>query len=145
MILDDKLIKYILYKKRTENEVRYKCKMLNYEEAYIDEIMEYLKENKYIDDEAYATRYIKNIMNLKSCSVNEIKMDLLKRGINENIIERNITDDVYKFEEKSALNLANKKCKNMEIEKIKRYLLNKGFSYDNVSKAIDNLKNLEDN
>jgi SOS response regulatory protein OraA/RecX len=41
--------------------------------------------------------------------------------------------------------LAEKKLKTTEKEKVKKYLLNKGFSYTNVSKAIDNCENLEDN
>lgn len=145
MILDDKLMKYVLFKKRTEKEVINKCNMLKYEESQIDEIIEYLKENDYINDEFYVDRYIKNIMKLKETSIKDIKIDLIRRGIEEDLIEKYITDDVYNYEEESALKLALKKSKNFEIEKVKKYLINKGFSYSNVSKAIDNLKDLEDN
>ena len=145
MILDDKFMKYVVFKKRTESEVRQKCKMLNYEEEQIEEIIEYLKENSYIDDEIYVDKYIKNVMKLKKCSINEIKIDLIRRGVDENLIEKYLTDDVYKYEEESAKLLALKKLKTTEKEKVKRYLLNKGFSYSNVAKAIDNCDVLEDN
>ena len=145
MILDDKLMKYVLFKKRTENEVRKKCKILKYEDENIEEIIRYLKENGYINDEIYIDKYIKNIMKLKNCSINEIKMDLMRRGVDEDLIEKYITPEVEEFEEKSAKVLASKKLKANEKEKVKKYLLNKGFSYSNVSKAIDNYDDLDDN
>lgn len=145
MIIEDKLMKYVIFKKRTENEVRSKCKILKYDEDRIDEIIEYLKENEYINDENYVSRYMQNVLKLKECSIKEIKIDLIRRGIDEELIEKYITEEIKEFEENSAKSLAKKKIKSMEIEKIKRYLLNKGFTYGNISKAIDNLENLEDN
>lgn len=145
MIIEDKLMKYVVFKKRTENEVKQKCKLLNYTEEVIDEIVESLKENGYIDDENYVDKYIKNVMRLRNCSINEIKIDLIRRGVDDNLIEKYITEDVYRFEEQSAQILANKKLRTMEKEKVKKYLLNKGFSYSNVSKAIDNYDDLNDN
>ena len=145
MILDDKLMKYVVFKKRTEEEVKRKCKTLKYEEDNINEIIDYLKENEYINDEKYVVKYIQNVMRLKNCSINEIKIDLLKRGINDFLIEKYIDEELEEFEEKSAIILAEKKIKTMEVEKLKRYLLNKGFSYTNVAKAIDNLKDIDDN
>ena len=44
MIIEDKLMRYVLYKKRTENEIRQKCISMNYEEYYIEEVIEYLDE-----------------------------------------------------------------------------------------------------
>lgn len=145
MILEDKLMKYVVFKKRTENEVRQKCKLLKYDDEIIDEIIDYLKENEYINDEVYVERYIQNIMRLKNCSKNEIKIDLLKRGIDDDLIEKHMNEEIEEFESNSAQILALKKYKTMEIEKIKKYLINKGFSYSNVTKAIDNLQEIDDN
>ena len=39
MIVDSKLMRYVLFKKRTAKEVRQKCKMLGYSEDYTDEII----------------------------------------------------------------------------------------------------------
>lgn len=145
MIIEDKLMKYVVFKKRTVSEVRQKCKMLKYEEETINEIIEYLKENDYLNDENYVERYIQNVMRLKNCSINEIKIDLLRRGIEDELIEKYISEELEEFETNSAQILAEKKVKTMEIEKVKKYLLNKGFSYSNVAKAIDNLKQIDDN
>ena len=47
-----KVFKYITYKKRTEQEVRNKFRG-QIEEQMLDEIIEYLKEAKYLDDEDF--------------------------------------------------------------------------------------------
>ena len=86
MILDDKLVSYVLYKKRTVSEVREKCRKLGFTEEYIDEIIEYLVENGYLDDEKYVMKYILEIIKLKKKSRQEIKMDLIRRGIDEQLI-----------------------------------------------------------
>lgn len=148
MIIDDKLMKYVIFKKRTEKEVRKKCENLEYTSEYIEEIIEYLSENLYINDKKYVEKYIQNVMRLKNASIYEIKIDLIKRGVPEEYIEEYINnniDELEEFEKQSAVKLVNKKIKGAEIDKVKRYLISKGYSYGSISNAIDNLKELQDN
>ena len=148
MIIDDKVMKYVIFKKRTEKEVRQKCEKFDYTSEYIDEIIEYLAQNEYINDKKYVEKYIQNVMRLKNASIFEMKMDLLRRGVLEEYIDEyinNNSDELDEFEKQSAIKLMNKKINGTEIEKVKRYLISKGYSYVNVSNAIDNLKELHDN
>ena len=77
----------------------------------------------------------------------QIRNDLMRRGIDSDLIENIINDDIINdFEFESAKYIVNKKIKSgEEIEKVKKFLFNKGYSYSNVSKAIDNFENIEDN
>ena len=147
MIIDDKVMRYVLFKKRTAEEVRKKCLTLKYEESYIEEAIEYLKEAGYVNDEIYIEKYINDIKKLKHMSIAQIRMDLLRRGVDDNLIENVLsTEEINEYELESAVHLLNKKIKSGDdLEKAKRFLLNKGYSYSNVSKAIDNLENIEDN
>lgn len=146
MIIDSKLMKYVIFKKRTEHEVREKCKTLNYTSDYIDEVVDYLKEAEYINDELYITKYINNILKLKKSSVAEVKLDFMKRGIDFDRVDSDLLETLYEHEKESAVYLAIKKHKSGDtIEKIKRYLNSKGYVYSNISNAIDNLKILDDN
>ncbi|MBO5179160.1 MAG: RecX family transcriptional regulator [Clostridia bacterium] len=146
MIIDSKLMKYVLFKKRTEHEVREKCKTLNYNQDYIDEIIDYLKEAEYINDEIYITKYINNLLKLKKSSVAEVKLDFMKRGIDFDKVDSDLVESLYEHEKESAIYLASKKYKSGDtIEKIKRYLNGKGYAYSNISNAIDNLNILDDN
>lgn len=147
MIIDDKVMRYVVFKKRTEEEIRKKCLTLNYEEGYIEEVIEYLKEAGYIDDKIYIQKYINDIKKLKHMSIAQIRNDLVRRGIDSNLIDDITSDEeINEYEYQSAEYLLNKKIKaGDDIEKVKRFLLNKGYSYSNVLKAIDNLENIEDN
>ena len=89
-----KILKYILYKKRTENEVRNKFKN-EYTEELLEDVIEYLKEAKYIDDEDYIKRAVNNFKLLKKMSITEVKYKLQTKGINRNLIE----DYIYKNKE----------------------------------------------
>lgn len=149
MIIDDKLMRYVVFKKRTEEEIRQKCSRLQYNEEYIDEIIEYLKENEYINDKIYVEKSIKNTMRLKKASIFEMKIDLIKRGVEEEYIEDYINkneEELKEFEKESAKKIAVKKIgQGAEIEKIKKYLRGKGYTYTSIIEAIDNLNNLTDN
>jgi regulatory protein len=145
MIVEDKIMKYVVFKKRTEYEVKNKLKGLNYLSNDIDEIIEYLKETNFINDKNYVDKYIIEVKKLKKCSVLEIKYDLIRRGISENIIDGIIDDDLYDYELLSAIDLAKKKYKTCDIEKIKKYLTGKGYIKSSILKAIDNLDKVVDN
>ena len=60
-----KVLRYILYKKRTENEVRTKFQN-TVEENLLDDIIDYLKEAGYINDRDYIERTINNFISLKN-------------------------------------------------------------------------------
>ena len=80
-------------------------------------------------------------------SIAQIRNDLIRRGLDSDLIDNIImTEDINEFEFESAKYLLNKKLKlGEDIDKVKKFLLNKGYSYSNVLKAIDNLDNIEDN
>ncbi len=147
MIVEEKLMRYVLFQKRSESEVRRKCKQLKYEEEYTDEVIAYLKEAGYIDDSLYVKKYIRNIQQLKHKSKSEIRFDLLNRGLSQDLIDSALeTEEMDEYEKKSAEYLIQKKIRiGEDTEKIKRFLLNKGYRYSIVSEAIDNCCEMNDN
>ena len=68
-----KILRYILYKRRTEQEVRTKFKN-DIQEEMLDDAIQYLKEAKYIDDEEYIERIVNNFKILKDNSVILLKI-----------------------------------------------------------------------
>ena len=69
--LKTKLLKYILFKKRTEQEVRQKFREDSGE--MLDDVIEELKELNYINDENYIQRAVNEFKNLKNMSIKEIQ------------------------------------------------------------------------
>ena len=134
-----KVLKYILYKKRSENEVRRKfAKELD--ENMLEDIIEYLKEAKYINDNDYIRRTVNNFIILKNLSIKELKYKLLAKGLNKNDIEDYIYENKEELEEyeiKSISNIIYKKSLSMEQDEIKQYLLKKGYKSENIKEALE--------
>ena len=137
-----KVLKYILYKKRSEYEIRNKFSK-SIEANLLDDIIEYLKEAKYIDDGQYIEKTINNFMILKNLSIKEIQYKLISKGLNKNLIEDyiyNENEELKNYEIKSAKNIIYKKSNTMELEDIKVYLIKKGYKIENINSAIEQYK-----
>ena len=135
-----KILKYIIYKKRGENEIRKKFSK-EFDENLLEDIIEYLKEANYINDKEYIEKAINNFMVLKNLSIKEIKYKLISKGLDKNKIEDYICENKEELEEyeiKSAENIFYKKTNSMEDEEIKQYLLKKGYKSENISIAMEN-------
>ncbi len=133
--LKTQVLKYVLYKKRTEAEIRQKFSQS--EESMLDDVIQYLQENNYINDDIYIEKAINEFQKLKNMSIKEIEYKLLSKGITKDKIENYI----YKHEEKlieyelnSAQNLYIKKEKTMSKEDIILYLRKKGYTDETIRK-----------
>ncbi len=134
-----KILKYVLYKKRTEQEVRQKFSM-EFDENILDDVIEDLKENAYIDDYNYIERAVNEFINLKTLSIKEIKYKLLSKGIKSKLIDEFISKNMEylnEFEKKSAGKIVGKKKKLMEKDEIKLYLLKKGYQEESIREALN--------
>ena len=130
-----KVMKFIVFKKRTEQEVRNKFAN-SIEDNMLEDIIEYLKEANYLDDNEYIEKAINNFRLLKNLSLKEIKYKLLAKGLNKDDIEDYFyenKEDLNEYEKQSARNIYNKKKKDLDDEEIKQYLLKKGYNYDNLN------------
>ncbi len=134
-----RVLRYILYKKRTENEVRTKFGK-TIEENMLDDIIEYLKEANYIDDKEYIRKTVNNFIALKNLSIREIKYKLLAKGLKKDDVEDYIyenKEELEEYETKSARNIIYKKSTSMEKDEIKQFLLKKGYKSENINKAME--------
>ena len=133
-----KVLKYILYKKRSEQEVRTKFSK-TMDENLLEDIIEYLKEAGYINDKEFIEKTVNNYIALKNLSIREIKYKLQAKGLNKSNIEDYIyenKEELEEYETKSASNIFYKKSLSMDEEEIKQFLLKKGYKMENINKAI---------
>lgn len=131
--LKTKMLKYIMYKKRTEKEIRQKFS--NVEEQMVDEAIEYLKEAGYINDLNYIERAMQDYININTLSIKEIKYKLMSKGIDNKLIENYIYKNIemlQEYEEKSAQKIYNKKVNTMEKIEIYSFLRKKGYREDSI-------------
>lgn len=135
-----KILKYIIYKKRSENEVRNKFSSTINQEL-LDDIIDYLKEANYINDKEFIKKTVNNFITLKNLSIKELKYKLLAKGLNKDDIDDYLYENKEELEEyeiKSASNIIYKKSSTMEQEEIKQYLLKKGYKNENIKQAFEN-------
>ncbi|MBR2704636.1 MAG: RecX family transcriptional regulator [Clostridia bacterium] len=133
-----KVLKYVIYKKRSENEIRRKFQN-DIDSNMLDDIIEELKENDYISDTKYIERAVNEFMALKNLSLKQIKYKLQAKGISNDLIEDYFSanrEDLNEYEIKSAGNIIDKKF-DEPAEEIIQNLLKKGFDYDNVKEALE--------
>ena len=138
-----RILKYIMYKKRTESEIKTKFSK-DYDEVILEDVIEYLKEANYINDEEYIKTAIDNFKILKNFSNMELKYKLIAKGLNKNLIEDYFyenQEELKQYEIKSATNVIEKKKRDLEEFEIKNYLLKKGYKQENISEAFDNINN----
>ena len=124
-----KVLKYILYRKRTEGEIYIKFKN-EIDGNTLDEVVEYLKEAGYINDYEYIEKQVNEYKILKTMSIKEIKYKLLSKGLSKDLIEDYIQEnyeELKEYEEGNIEKIKAKKANSMDEEKIKQYLLKKGY------------------
>lgn len=140
--LKTKVLKYIIYKKRTEKEIRQKFSK-TIDEDILEDIIDELKENGYIDDSNYIDRAVNEFIALKNLSIREIKYKLFAKGLSNDIIEEYISsnfDELMEYEIKSAKNIIIKKQSMQEDEEIKQGLLKKGYIAENIKEAFNEVE-----
>lgn len=139
--LKTKVLKYILFKKRTESEIR--KKFIADEGELLDDVIDELKELNYINDKQYIEKAIKEYMNLKNLSIKELEYKLISKGIDKDLIRNYIYENkemLLEYEIKSAKNAIIKKMNMQDKEEILIYLRKKGYLEDTLKIAIQQVE-----
>ena len=137
-----KVLKYVLFKKRTEREIKTKFKN-SIDDKMLEDIMCELKAHGYISDEKYIKRSVDEYIALKNLSIKELTYKLCSKGIDIHLIEDYISnnkEEMEDYEEKSAENIAIKKSVNMDEQEIKNYLIKKGYKEEYIKNALAKLE-----
>ena len=133
-----KILKYIMYKKRTEKEIIQKFSS-TIEKDMLEDIIEELKENEYINDKLYIQKAVTEYMSLQNLSIKEIEYKLYSKGISNDIIETyfsSIIEQLEEYELQSAKNIILKKQQTMSEDEIKMFLRKKGYNQDTIKQAF---------
>ena len=134
-----KILKYVLYKKRSENEIIKKFEN-EFDSDLIQAVVSDLKEKGYVNDANYIKRSVNEFMALRNLSLFEIKYKLMSKGIKTSDIEDYFSqnyEELIEYEKSSAKKIAQKKFSKMEEIDIKKYLMKKGYKSDSIKAALN--------
>lgn len=138
----EKAISLIEKKMNTKKELKDKLLKRGFSEDCIKSTINKLEEYHYIDDDLYAKLFIEQNPNL---SKKMISNKLMQKGINKEIIEKNLLCIDNETEYENCMALAKKILKTSKIEnfndkqKFMAKLVRRGFSFDIIKKVMSNL------
>lgn len=137
-------INYISGKLKTKYEVRLKLKENGFAEDVIDEVLDILEKEEYLNDKVYCEIFIEDKKKLNGYGKNKIKSLLIQKGISKNIFEDFLNEFEYDEEFDNALKMGIKKLKLLSNEednfkkkqKIINYLTYRGFGFDVINDVL---------
>jgi len=130
------------YRANTEDELKKKL-LKNFEEKEIEQVIPKLRQQGFLNDADFAERYAEQSKKGK----NLVRLELIKKGINKETIERAVASKDEEKELENAIKIAEKVFKKYQkeppkVQKQKLYenLTRKGFSYDTFKQVVASLE-----
>ena len=141
----DKMAKYCAYQERCTNDVKTKLRDFDLPANAKEEIMNYLIDNKFVDDRRFAAAYVRGKTNQNGWGVNKIRFNLIKKGIDSEIINEALSalnGDDYKDRLTSILKNKKIKAQNefQAKQKLAAYAIQKGFEPSVTWEVINSMK-----
>ena len=131
--LYQRTLEWVLSRPRSEKETSdYLYKKIyekKLDKEYIGKIIEKLEKKKYLNDEAFAKWYVENRFVKKGISKKRLSLELAKKGISREIVER-VLKDFGRDEKEEILKIIAKKRARYDDDKLIQYLGRQGFSYE---------------
>ena len=127
-----KVLHYCAYQDRCTQEVRIKLATFDMPDSEKDKFLKLLVDEGYLDDERYASTFVRSKIHLKKWGVNKIKMALKMKGISDEIIANALSEiDPEIYREELIKVLKAKKINELDPYKRKaklaQYAMQKGY------------------
>lgn len=139
-----KLLHYCQYQDRCMQEVRTKLTTFDIPSSDKEKIMQVLVDEGFIDDERYASTFVRSKIHLKKWGVNKIRMALKMKGISDEIIQNALSEiDPENYREELIKVLKAKKINKTDPYKRKaklaQYAMQKGYEPGLVWELVSSL------
>ncbi|MBI2074421.1 MAG: RecX family transcriptional regulator [Candidatus Levybacteria bacterium] len=162
-ILYNRALRFLAFRPRSEKEVRDNLKRFQsrthsassgresskkveeVDSGIVDQVINKLKQKNFINDEEFARWWIEQRTTFRPRGLRLIKIELRQKGIDQEIVEKILRNKDIKILGKDLINkLIEKRLpryKGLEkreiYQKLGQFLARKGFDYDTIKEAID--------
>lgn len=125
---------------RTEAQLRRKLMEGKYPQELVDQAVEYVRSYHYIDDDRYARTFIR--LNQDRRSIGRMRMDLMSRGVSQEIIEHALEEENETSQESLIEKILQKKnydidhAEPMETKRMYQFLLRRGFKSEEIMHVL---------
>lgn len=130
----DKMAKYCAYQERCVKDVKDKLKTYDIPQASKDEILDYLLDNRFVNDERFARSFVRGKVNQSGWGVNKIRFHLMQKGIDKDMIDEALGQTDEETYRQRLVDILKAKSKTVKAEtdferkrKLAAFAMQKGF------------------
>jgi len=145
-------LSYINKKLRSSKELRKYLVRKEYPNELIDNVIDLLSKEGYLNDQVYANSFVHDRIILSMDGPNKIRKELENDNIEDKYIEESLVsysedielERIEKIVDKQ-IKLNNNKGANLLKKKIQMYLINLGYNYELINRVLNSKKIVDDN
>ena len=142
----DKIAKYCAYQERCTKDVRDKLKTYDIPQEDRDKILDYLLDNRFVDDERFSKSFVRGKINQSGWGLNKIRFHLVQKGIAKEIIDEALQQTDEEVYRQRLIDILKTKSKTVKAEndfekrrKLVAYAMQKGFESALVWEVVKDL------
>lgn len=130
----DKMAKYCAYQERCVKDVKDKLKTFDIPEKAKEEILEYLIDNRFVDNERFVRSFVRGKVNQSGWGLNKIRFHLMQKGIAKELIDEALGQTDEEVYRQKLIAILKTKAKTVKAasdyekkRKLAAYAMQKGF------------------
>ena len=142
----DKIAKYCAYQERCVKDVKDKLKTYDIPQGDRDKILDYLLDNRFVNDERFAKSFVRGKINQSGWGVNKIRFHLIQKGIAKDLIDEALQQTDEEVYRQRLIDILMTKSKTVKAEndfekrrKLAAYAMQKGFEGGLVWEVVKGL------
>ena len=139
----DKMAKYCAYQERCVKDVRDKLKTFDIAQEERDKILDYLLDNRFVNDERFAKSFVRGKINQSGWGLNKIRFHLVQKGIAKETIDEAFEQTDEEVYRQRLIDILKTKSKTVKAEndfeknrKLAAYAMQRGFEGDLVWEVL---------
>ena len=142
----DKMAKYCAYQERCVKDVRDKLKTFDIPEEEKSKIIDYLLDNRFVNDERFAKSFVRGKVNQSGWGMNKIRFHLMQKGIDKELIDEALGQTDEEVYRQRLIDILKTKSKTIKADsdfekkrKLAAYAMQKGFEGNLVWEVLKDL------
>ena len=142
----DKMAKYCAYQERCVKDVRDKLKTFDLPQTEKDKILDYLLDNRFVNDERFAKSFVRGKVNQSGWGLNKIRFHLVQKGIAKELIDEALGQTDEEVYRQRLIDILKTKSKTIKAandfekkRKLAAYAMQKGFEGSLVWEVLKEL------
>ena len=130
----EKMAKYCAYQERCVKDVKDKLKSFDLPEKEKTKILDYLLDNRFVDNKRFAKAFVRGKVNQSGWGVNKIRFHLMQKGIDKELIDEALGQTDEEVYRQRLIDILKTKSKTVKAasdyekkRKLAAYAMQKGF------------------